>query len=93
MEQDFCKLLNNSNFGADCRSNIDNRVLQPIYDEISEIAYIKKFCNIFDNEKYIQFSKANIMKQEINEKYDQLILNLDKNDPTYLSRKYCYELR
>ena len=93
MEQDFYKLLNNSNFGADCRNNIENRVLEPIYDEISEIAYIKKFHNIFDNEKYVQFSKTNIMKQEINEKYNQLILNLDKNDPTYLSRKYFYELR
>ena len=33
------------------------------------------------------------MTQEVNEKYDQLILNLDKNNPTYLSRKYSYELR
>ena len=93
VEQDFCKLLNNSNFGIDCRNNIDNEILEPIYDEVSEIAYIKKFDNIFDNEKYVQFSEANIVTQEVNEKYNWLILNLDKNDPTYLSRKYSYELR
>ena len=93
VERDFCKLLNNSNFGIDCRNNIDNGILEPIYDEISEIAYIKKFDNIFDNEKYVQFSEANIVTQEVNEKYNWLILNLDKNDPTYLSRKYSYELR
>ena len=31
------------------------------------------------------------MKQEVNEKYDTLILKLDKSDPTYLSRKYSYD--
>ena len=43
VEKDFYKLLNNSNFGIDCRSNIDNRTLEPVYDEISEIAFIKKY--------------------------------------------------
>ena len=32
------------------------------------------------------------MTQEVNEKYNQLILDLDKNDPTYLSRKYSDEI-
>ena len=36
----------------DWSSNIDNRILKPIYDEISEIAFIKKFNKIFDSEKY-----------------------------------------
>ena len=77
VERDFCKLFNNSNFGIDCRNNIVKSILQPIYDEISEIAYIKKFDNIFDNERYSQFSHAYIMTQETNEKYNQLILNLN----------------
>lgn len=47
MERNFYKLLNNSNFGIDCGSNIDNRILELIYDEISEIAYIKTSDNIF----------------------------------------------
>ena len=31
------------------------------------------------------------MKEEVNEKYNQLILALDKNDPTYEVRKYSLE--
>ena len=84
VEKDFYKLLNNSNFSMDCRSNIDNRTVEPIYDEISEIAFIRKYDNIFDNEKYFQFSDINTMTEEVNGKFDRLLLGLDKNDPTYL---------
>ena len=91
VEKDFYKLLNNSNFGIDCRSNIDNRTLEPIYDEISEIAFIRKYENIFGNEKYFQFSEINVITEEVNEKYERLHLWLDKNDPTYLARRYDYD--
>ena len=67
----------------DCRSNINNLILEPIYDEINEIAFIKKYDNIFDNKKYLQFSDINVMTEEVNGKFDRLILGLDKNDPTY----------
>ena len=33
------------------------------------------------------------MKEELNEKYNQLILALDKNDPRYEVRKYSLERR
>ena len=91
VEKDFYKLLNNSNFGIDCRSNIDNRTLEPIYDEISEIAFIKKYENIFGNEKYFQFSEISVITEEVNEKYERLHLWLDKNNPTYLARRYDYD--
>ena len=91
VKKDFYKLLNNSNFGIDCRSNIDNQTLEPIYDEISEIAFIKKYENIFDNEKYFQFSEINVITEEVNEKYERLHLWLDKNNPTYLARRYDYD--
>ena len=32
------------------------------------------------------------MTHEVNEKYNQLILDLDKSDLTYLSRKYSDEI-
>ena len=32
VEKGFYKLLNNSNFGIDCRNNIDNCFLETIYD-------------------------------------------------------------
>lgn len=43
VQKDFYNLLNNSNFGIDCRSNIDSRILEPIHNELGEIAFIKKY--------------------------------------------------
>ena len=93
IEKDFYKLLNNSKFGMDCRSNIDNRAFEPIYDEISKIAFIEKCDNIFDNEKYFQLSDINVMTEEVNEQFDRLLLGFDKNDPTYLARKYYLDFQ
>ena len=81
VECDFYKLLSNASFGIDCTNDIENHMFEPIYDKTSKIAYIKKFDNIFVNEKYTQFSDLNIMIQEFNEKFYQLIFNLDKTDP------------
>ena len=52
VEKDFCKLLNNSNFGIDCRNNIDNCYLEPIYDDIDEVSFISKYTNILSNQNY-----------------------------------------
>ena len=45
IEKDFYKLLNNSNFGYDCRNNLDNCRFVPIFDELQEVSYIKKYYN------------------------------------------------
>ena len=55
VEKDFVKLLNNSNFGIDCCNNIDNCILEPIYNNLGEIYYIKKFTTIFNNDTYRDF--------------------------------------
>ena len=39
--KDFHKLMNNANFGHDCRNNANNTKIKPIVDEINEIRYIK----------------------------------------------------
>ena len=54
VEKDFYKLLNNSNFGIDCR-NIDNCFLEPIYDHFGEISYIKKYTTIFSDDTFRDF--------------------------------------
>ena len=41
IEKDFYKLMNNSNFGYDCRNNLDNCQFVPIFDELKEIMYLK----------------------------------------------------
>ena len=56
VEKDFFKLLNNSNFGIDCRNNIDNCILEPLYDDLAEIFYIKIFTTIFSDDTFRNFS-------------------------------------
>ena len=41
VEKDFYKLLNNSNFGIDCRNNIDNCFLEPIHDDFQRLLISK----------------------------------------------------
>ena len=52
VEKDFYKLLNNSNFGNDCRNNIGNCKLELLYDGLDEIKYIKKLTNIFRDARF-----------------------------------------
>ena len=46
----FYKLMNNSNFGYDCCNNADNCFFQPIYSEIEELSYAKRYQNVFDQQ-------------------------------------------
>ena len=55
VEKDFYNLINNSNFGIDCRNNIDNCTLQPIYENFYEIGYIKNYTTIFSDEAVKDF--------------------------------------
>ena len=54
-EKDFFKILNISNFGIDCHNNIDNCILEPLYDDLQEISYIKKFTTIFNYDTFRSF--------------------------------------
>ena len=65
VEKDFYKLLNNSNFGNDCRNNIANCKLELIYDGFEEIAFIKNYSNIFTDPKFKEFFSADILKKQI----------------------------
>ena len=49
------------------------------------------FDTIFNNENYHDFYSPQIMKDEIDQKYKNLILGLDKNDATYEARKGWYQ--
>lgn len=55
VEGGFFKLLNYSNFGIDCRNDIDNCVLKPLYDNLHEISYIKKSAIIFSDDMFRHF--------------------------------------
>ena len=47
--------MNNADFGYDSRNNLDNCEFEPIYHEIGEISYIRKYYNSFDKDvsKYV----------------------------------------
>ena len=56
------KLLNNCNFGIDCRNNC---VLEPLFDDFEEISYIKKFTTIFNDETFRDFYSPSLLEEEI----------------------------
>ena len=87
VERDFFKLLNNSNFGIDCRNNIDNCIREPLYDDLSEISYIKKFATIFSDDAFRNFFSPVHMGEEITQTFQGKIFALNKDDPTYEARK------
>ena len=60
-EKDFYKLMNNSNFGADCRNNADNIDFQPIFDEFADVIELEKYYNLC-NPKIEDFVSAKQLK-------------------------------
>ena len=84
VEKDFYKLLNNSNFGNDCRNNIGNCKLELLFDGLDEISYIKKFTNILQESRYRQFFTIDLLKQQIQTEFNKKTENLDQDDPFYL---------
>ena len=70
VEKDFYKLLNNSNFGYDCRKNIDNCNLELLYDGVEEVKYIKKYTDIFTDHKLKEFFTGNAPREQIEKEID-----------------------
>ena len=83
VEKDFYKLLNNSNFGNDCRNNIGNYTLDLLFDGLDEISSIKKFTNILKDAQYREFFSVDLFKEQYRQEYKEKIEKLDKNDPFY----------
>ena len=65
VERDFYKLLSNSNFGIDCRNNIDNCMLEPLFDDFEETTLIKKFTTIFNGDTFQDFFSRTLLREEI----------------------------
>ena len=80
IEKIFYKLMNNANFGFDCRNNANNTKFELIIDEIGEITYIKKYYNLFDSQ-VANFVKSDVLEQNINKEYEQKMVMIKENDP------------
>ena len=80
IEKNFYKLMNNANFGFDCRNDADSLKFDPLIDEINEIAYIKKYHNLFDP-KIKKFVSSKILEDHIEKEYTQDLFKIKDDDP------------
>ena len=80
IEKDFFKLMNNANFGFDCRNNANNTKFESIIDEMSKISYIKKYYNLFDT-KVQKFVRSEILEEQIKSEYEQRVAEVRDDDP------------
>ena len=86
MESDFCKLLNNANFGYDCRNNLDNCTFEPINDEINESSFIKRYnSNLYDRNLQ-PFITSRILKEEIDERFNNERQKIKETDKFYAAK-------
>ena len=82
IEKDFYKLMNNLNFGYDSQNNLDNCQFVPTFDEYKEVTYVRRYFNFFDP-RVSQFVTGDLIRQEIEEKYNDRLIKLDKEDNFY----------
>ena len=82
IEKDFFKLMNNANLGYDCRNNLDNCQFVPIFDELKEVTYLRRYYNYFD-QKVKLFKTSKLIQTDIEEKYNDSMTRLSKDDKFY----------
>ena len=91
IERNFCKLLNNANFGYDCRNSLDNCYFEPIRDKIGKINNIRKYHNsVFDSE-VSKFVNSQTLREEIMTTYNNKMGKLSHEDPFYSARARSIE--
>ena len=79
IEKDFFQLLNNVNFGDDCRNNLDNCQFILIFDEMNEITYLKRYYNCFYKE-VLKFVSSDLIRVKVEGKYNESFMKLSKDD-------------
>ena len=70
IEKDFYKLLNNANFGYDCRNNLDNFKFAPICDEINEISYIRNYDKSLFDKEFSPFINSKLLEDEMQKRFN-----------------------
>ena len=77
IEKDFYKLLNNFSYGHDCSNNLGNCIFEPIFNELEEITYIKRYHNLFDS-KISGFVNSELIEKKIEEIYTSELIKIKK---------------
>ena len=80
IEKNFYKLMNNSNFGFDCRNNANNLKFEPLLNEIEELSFINKYHSLYDD-KVRQFVSSEILQKKIDQDFNQELSEIKDNDP------------
>ena len=80
IEKNFYKLMNNANFGFDCRNDANSLKFDPLIDEINEISYIKKYQSVFDP-KIKKFVSSKILEDEIEKEYTDKLFEIKDDYP------------
>ena len=93
IESDFFKLLNNANFGFDCRNNLDNCIFEPISDEISELSFIKRYYNNLFDKDISPFINARILQDEITQRFNNERQKITESDPFFPAKIRSLENR
>ena len=83
--------MDSVNFGYDCRNNADNCYFSPIYNELEELMYAKRYQNIFD-QSMSKFVFSEYPERQIQEEFCSKIARLDSNNEYYNSRKNSLEI-
>ena len=91
MEKNFYKLMNNANFGYNCRNNFENRYFTPVVDEIEEMAYIRKHENVYDSDIINYFSPDHLQMQ-INEDFVNKLGKINTQDECYEAKENSLEI-
>ena len=86
IESDFFKLLNNANFGYDCRNNLDSCTFKPINDEIGELSFIRRYYNNLFDKDIQPFINSKILQQEIDERVNNEKQKIKESDPFYCAK-------
>ena len=71
--------MNNSSFRRDCRNNLNNCKFVAVFDEYKEIINVCRYHNIFDP-KVSQFVTADLLKADVEQKFNDKLSKLDKED-------------
>ena len=86
------KLMNNSNFGYDCRNISDYCLFSLIIDEIEELRYLRKYQNAFDP-KLSEFVSCELLGNEINETFGNKTAALSYDDYFFSGKERLYRNR
>ena len=87
-QANFYKLMNNSNFGYDCRDHSQNRSIPLIYDEKPQVEFITKYDSSKENNVFLT---EDYFLKKCGEKYDNMSCDVINPDDDYSNKKVCIE--